>query len=72
MSKPTNLVPAHPPSKADPAAQLVGIALGVAAMFGVDVTEYLDGQQLLTLAGLLIFLASSVRSWAQHKAAKGA
>jgi protein-S-isoprenylcysteine O-methyltransferase Ste14 len=67
------LVPAHPPSKADPIGALVGALFTLVAMFGIHISEYLSADELAVLLGAVMTVVTGLRAvWQRQVARKAA
>jgi hypothetical protein len=67
------LVPAHPPSKADPIGALVGALFTLVAMFGLSMAEYVSADELAVLLGAVMTVTTGLRAvWQRHVAWKAA
>jgi protein-S-isoprenylcysteine O-methyltransferase Ste14 len=66
------LVPAHPPSKADPIGALVGLLFTLLAALGLPLSKYLTAEELAVMLGAVMTVATGVRAVWQRTAARKA
>jgi protein-S-isoprenylcysteine O-methyltransferase Ste14 len=64
------LVPAHPPSPADPIGAGVGLLFTLVAAFGLSLSEYLSADELAVLLGAVMTFVTGARAIWQRRAAK--
>jgi hypothetical protein len=68
----TKTVPAHPPSKADPAAAGIAALFTIAALVGLPLDQWLTAAELAALLGAIATVAATVRTvWQRVNAEPG-